>query len=459
MMGGMMRRVLLSIALALALAVPALAQQSILQGGAWNSGHVPMYGASGGSQPFVQDSGTAAGGVVGTGVSDFGITARGTGTAPFLNAGTGPFGTNFCIYDGPTTPTGYHYLCFGANSTSSGSNGALIATGAVGGAAAQPLNMNINGTNYQFPFTLSGVVGPASSTLNDLACWNNTQGSLLKDCGAFPVTSGTQNQLAWFAATGTVVSGLPTANSGVLITSAGGVPSISSTLPSAMTIPSPTMTGTVTGGTYSGATLASPTLTGTVAGANTIPYSILAQAGANTQLCNTTGSTANLTASAACNNQAGSGTGTFLPTGVIYSAFTPVGNGADTTEDVLQSFTLPAASLATNGKALRVRLSGTTAANADTKVSQIYFGATNITLFNGAVNGVLWYSDFTVVRTSATTQDMFQFGGQALSIGYGHATPTETLANAIVVKVTGRNSSNPTANSVVCNWMLVEVLN
>lgn len=48
------------------------------------------------------------------------------------------------------------------------------------------------------------------------------------------VNSGTINQLAYYAATGNSVSGLATANSGVLITSAGGVPSISSTLPSAV---------------------------------------------------------------------------------------------------------------------------------------------------------------------------------------------------------------------------------
>lgn len=49
--------------------------------------------------------------------------------------------------------------------------------------------------------------------------------------GTGTVNSGTINQLAWYAATGTAVSGLTTANSGVLVTSAGGVPSISSTLP------------------------------------------------------------------------------------------------------------------------------------------------------------------------------------------------------------------------------------
>jgi len=48
------------------------------------------------------------------------------------------------------------------------------------------------------------------------------------------VASGTINQLAWYSATGAVVSGLATANNGTLITSAAGVPSISSTLPIAV---------------------------------------------------------------------------------------------------------------------------------------------------------------------------------------------------------------------------------
>jgi len=51
------------------------------------------------------------------------------------------------------------------------------------------------------------------------------------------VSPGLANQLAYYAAAGTTLSGLTTANNGVLITSAGGVPSISSTLPSGLTIP------------------------------------------------------------------------------------------------------------------------------------------------------------------------------------------------------------------------------
>ena len=52
--------------------------------------------------------------------------------------------------------------------------------------------------------------------------------------GSGTVNSGSINQLAWYAANGTAVSGLTTGNNGVLVTSGGGVPSISSTLPAAV---------------------------------------------------------------------------------------------------------------------------------------------------------------------------------------------------------------------------------
>jgi hypothetical protein len=57
------------------------------------------------------------------------------------------------------------------------------------------------------------------------------------------VSNGTINDLAYYAATGTTVSPLATANSGYLVTSAGGVPSISSTGP-AITLPSVTFNST-----------------------------------------------------------------------------------------------------------------------------------------------------------------------------------------------------------------------
>ena len=57
--------------------------------------------------------------------------------------------------------------------------------------------------------------------------------------GSGTVSSGLINQVAWYAANGTAVSGLATAASGVLVTSAGSVPSISTTLPNGLAMGTP----------------------------------------------------------------------------------------------------------------------------------------------------------------------------------------------------------------------------
>ncbi len=64
--------------------------------------------------------------------------------------------------------------------------------------------------------------------------------------GSGTVSSGLINQLAWYAASGTAVSGLATANNGLLVTSAAGVPSISTTTPAGLTIPQPIINGIIT---------------------------------------------------------------------------------------------------------------------------------------------------------------------------------------------------------------------
>jgi len=61
-------------------------------------------------------------------------------------------------------------------------------------------------------------------------------GTWASPSGSGTVNSGTANQLAYYAGTGTTVSGLASANSGVLVTSGAGVPSISTDIPTAVTI-------------------------------------------------------------------------------------------------------------------------------------------------------------------------------------------------------------------------------
>jgi hypothetical protein len=64
-------------------------------------------------------------------------------------------------------------------------------------------------------------------------CGNGTWAT---PAGGGTVNAGTTNQIAWYAANGTTLSGLATANNGVMITSAAGIPSIGTTLPNAVQI-------------------------------------------------------------------------------------------------------------------------------------------------------------------------------------------------------------------------------
>jgi len=78
---------------------------------------------------------------------------------------------------------------------------------------------------FAVDFTFTGATGVTFPTSGTLATTSSASGH---------VTAGNINELAWYAANGDTVSGLTTANDGVLITSGAGVPSISSTLPTAV---------------------------------------------------------------------------------------------------------------------------------------------------------------------------------------------------------------------------------
>lgn len=125
----------------------AEAQQTVLQGGPYTAGHMPMFSSSGSSQPIVIDAGTAAGGGAGVGLSEIlqvNRSGNGDTTAPFASNGTGPLGTHICSYDAPTTnTTGYHYVCLDSNAQ----GGGLIAFGAGGTATAQGATINVNGVD------------------------------------------------------------------------------------------------------------------------------------------------------------------------------------------------------------------------------------------------------------------------------------------------------------------------
>jgi hypothetical protein len=111
------------------------------------------------------DAGVANGGPPGTGLTELNITSTLNNGAPL------------CINDAPITGP-YHQLCLG-----SGGGQYTISANGFGGATAQGLLLNINGSNYGFPSGGAGtgnVVGPNTSVVNEIASYNNATGTLLR---------------------------------------------------------------------------------------------------------------------------------------------------------------------------------------------------------------------------------------------------------------------------------------
>lgn len=279
----MIKRLLLASTFLALLAGTALAQ-SVQQSGTVTRGHLPYWVSTG----VIGDGGTSAD----SPVTSIGVTNEG--------------GAGLCVNSQRQSAAGRNALCLSTSTTGA----ATISLQNYGTAAAQALQFVINGTTYPFPGSLAnitigttpvvggstgqclyvaaGLVGQQNCTLSaitsltgdvtgtgpgitaaTLATVNPNTGTfgsgslvpvvtvngkglitaistsaLAVAVGSTSISSGTTNGLLYNNA-GTL-GNLSTQANGVLVTSAGGIPSIATTLPTALTMPTPTFTGTMT---------------------------------------------------------------------------------------------------------------------------------------------------------------------------------------------------------------------
>jgi hypothetical protein len=144
----------------------------------------------------------------------------------------------------------------------------------------------------------------------------------------------------------------------------------------------------------------------------------------------------------------------------LYATGTLVGNGADTTEDTLQSYTLPAGALANVGDRIRITAGGTFAGSTDSKVARVRFGPSASQASNGtSASATSWEITYDILKTGSNTQTTNSKGltnNSAITVTSGLATVTDTAA--ITITVTGVNNTNPVAGSVACRYFVVEYL-
>lgn len=132
---------------------------------------------------------------------------------------------------------------------------------------------------------------------------------------------------------------------------------------------------------------------------------------------------------------------------------------ADTNETVLWTYSLPAGALSANGRGVRVTAFGSFAATVNNKSAKLYFGSTLIGSLGAAVfNNTQWRMTMDVFRTGAATQVASGVSAQNTSTFTNTAAPTETMANAIVIKATGINGV-AAASDICFTGAFVETIN
>jgi hypothetical protein len=157
---------------------------------------------------------------------------------------------------------------------------------------------------------------------------------------------------------------------------------------------------------------------------------------------------------------AGSGTATVTPGGLLTSSGVVVGTTAVTTEETLFTYDLPANTLVTTGRVIRVRATGRFGANANTKTVRLYFGTNAVVTLTGAHNNLGWCVESDVMRTAANTQ-VGTLGRAQVSTTMQLALPGslvgQTETDAINIKVTGQNGTS-SLNDVRVYSVTVELL-
>lgn len=147
---------------------------------------------------------------------------------------------------------------------------------------------------------------------------------------------------------------------------------------------------------------------------------------------------------------------------VLETNITPVGTGADTTEDNLMTYVLPAATLSADGMGVRVTAMGVGVSTADVTTLRVYFGSANVgakILTASQIN--TWRVVFEVFRTGAATQvagGIIGNGGSVNSTTTFGDLPTQTLSSNITIKLTGQRASSSVANSIQQLYMSVELI-
>jgi hypothetical protein len=157
----------------------------------------------------------------------------------------------------------------------------------------------------------------------------------------------------------------------------------------------------------------------------------------------------------------GLGASSGVATLFTYGNNTGVGNGADTTEDTLLTYNIPAGTLKANGDRLRIFVNGFFAASTDAKSARLRLNGSGLaqTVSGSTASTTTWTIYMEVQRSGSSQQQEAAYSlvnNGPIVVNSGPGTMTDTAA--IVLTVTGQNTTTATANTAVVRYVAVEYL-
>lgn len=146
------------------------------------------------------------------------------------------------------------------------------------------------------------------------------------------------------------------------------------------------------------------------------------------------------------------------------SSVAGIGNGADTTEDVLFTYTLPANAFDGSVREAVIEAFGSLAANAHTKTIRMYFGTGVVmTLAAATIASSSWNMQLSVYNGTAATGTQIAQGQSILGATHQGVTSiisgTEPTGAGIVIKVTGQSGAGAAGGEVSANGFSVDFFN
>lgn len=140
-----------------------------------------------------------------------------------------------------------------------------------------------------------------------------------------------------------------------------------------------------------------------------------------------------------------------------------VGNGADTTNDVLFTFSVPLNTLSYNGASLRIFAYGKTGANTNNKRIRLTFAGSEIFTTNTITsNNIDYILEADITRIDAThvscAVKLGRSGANVLTSVVPNLAVADLTSNASVLALTGASLTSGVANDVIGYGMLTEFI-